>query len=151
MAKIAVYDINRKQVAERELNDGVFNADVKGYLIHDMVRYQLAARRLSEHAEGLEPMLAFAECGVRPELTLWFDLPASLALQRIRQRQQMGHTSTRLDEEALSFHEAVAAAFAALQARETGRIRRIDASGSVDAVQGKVREALQKAMELQGV
>ncbi|HKK20168.1 MAG TPA: 50S ribosomal protein L4 [candidate division Zixibacteria bacterium] len=45
MAKIAVYDINKNQVSERELADGVFNADVKGYLIHDMVRYQLAARR----------------------------------------------------------------------------------------------------------
>lgn len=45
MAKIAVYDINRQQVAERELVDSVFNVDVKGYLIHDMVRYQLAARR----------------------------------------------------------------------------------------------------------
>jgi large subunit ribosomal protein L4 len=45
MAKIAVYDINRKQVAERELADAVFNTEVKEYLIHDMVRYQLAARR----------------------------------------------------------------------------------------------------------
>lgn len=45
MAKIAVFDINRNQVAERELADEVFNTDVKGYLIHDMVRYQLAARR----------------------------------------------------------------------------------------------------------
>ncbi|MFA5515103.1 MAG: 50S ribosomal protein L4 [Desulfuromonadales bacterium] len=45
MAKIAVYDINRQQVAERELDDNIFNVDVKGYLIHDMVRYQLAARR----------------------------------------------------------------------------------------------------------
>ncbi len=45
MAKIAVFDINKNQVAERELADGVFNTDVKGYLIHDMVRYQLAARR----------------------------------------------------------------------------------------------------------
>ena len=45
MAKIAVFDINKKQVSERELADGVFNADVRGYLIHDMVRYQLAARR----------------------------------------------------------------------------------------------------------
>lgn len=45
MAKIAVYDINRQQVSERELADDVFNTDVKGYLIHDMVRYQLAARR----------------------------------------------------------------------------------------------------------
>jgi len=45
MAKIAVYDMNRKQVSERELSDAVFDTDVKGYLIHDMVRYQLAARR----------------------------------------------------------------------------------------------------------
>jgi large subunit ribosomal protein L4 len=45
MAKIAVYDINNNQVSERELNDAVFNADVKEYLVHDMVRYQLAARR----------------------------------------------------------------------------------------------------------
>lgn len=45
MAKISVYDINRQQVGERELADEVFNTDVKGYLIHDMVRYQLAARR----------------------------------------------------------------------------------------------------------
>lgn len=45
MAKIAVYDMNNQQVSERELNDEVFNTEVKEYLIHDMVRYQLAARR----------------------------------------------------------------------------------------------------------
>jgi large subunit ribosomal protein L4 len=45
MAKIAVYDINKNQVSERELADEVFNIEVKGHLIHDMVRYQLAARR----------------------------------------------------------------------------------------------------------
>jgi len=45
MAKIAVFDINRTQVSEREIADGVFNDDVKGYLIHDMVRYQRAKRR----------------------------------------------------------------------------------------------------------
>ena len=45
MAKIAVFDINNQQVSERELAEDVFNVDVKGYLIHDMVRYQLAKRR----------------------------------------------------------------------------------------------------------
>ncbi len=45
MAKIAVYDMNKKKVSDLELNEAVFNTDVKGYLIHDMVRYQLAARR----------------------------------------------------------------------------------------------------------
>ena len=45
MAKIAVFDMSRKQVSERDLAEEVFNADVKEYLLHDMVRYQLAARR----------------------------------------------------------------------------------------------------------
>ena len=49
MAKIAVFDMNRTQVSERELADVVFNDDVKGYLIHDMVRYQLAKRRQGTH------------------------------------------------------------------------------------------------------
>jgi large subunit ribosomal protein L4 len=45
MAKIAVFDIEKKQVSEREMQDAIFQAEVKGHLIHDMVRYQLAARR----------------------------------------------------------------------------------------------------------
>lgn len=45
MAKIAVYNVNKQKVSERELADAVFNTDVRGHLIHDMVRYQLAARR----------------------------------------------------------------------------------------------------------
>jgi len=45
MAKIVVYDMNRKHVSERDLVEEVFNTDVKEYLLHDMVRYQLAARR----------------------------------------------------------------------------------------------------------
>lgn len=45
MATIAVFDTDRKQVSERELADSVFNGEVREYLIHDMVRYQQAARR----------------------------------------------------------------------------------------------------------
>ncbi len=45
MATIAVYDIQKNKVSDRDLSDVVFDAEVKGYLIHDMVRYQLAARR----------------------------------------------------------------------------------------------------------
>ncbi len=45
MATVTVYDQDKKQVGERELSDNVFNTEVKSYLLHDMVRYQLAARR----------------------------------------------------------------------------------------------------------
>lgn len=45
MAKVTVYDITKNPVSERELSDVVFDTEVKKYLVHDMVRYQLAARR----------------------------------------------------------------------------------------------------------
>jgi len=64
MAKIAVYDINRNQVSERELSDEVFNTDVKEYLIHDMVRYQLAARR--QGTSAVKNRAAVAGGGKKP-------------------------------------------------------------------------------------
>lgn len=45
MATVAMYDQDKKQVGERELADAIFNTEVKEYLLHDMVRYQLASRR----------------------------------------------------------------------------------------------------------
>jgi len=45
MATVTIYDQDKKQVGELELADGVFNTEVREYLLHDMVRYQLAARR----------------------------------------------------------------------------------------------------------
>ncbi|MEA3544262.1 MAG: 50S ribosomal protein L4 [Thermodesulfobacteriota bacterium] len=45
MATVVIFDQDNKQVGERELAEDVFNTDVKEYLLHDMVRYQLAARR----------------------------------------------------------------------------------------------------------
>ena len=45
MATVTIFDQNKKQVGEREIADAIFNTEVKSYLLHDMVRYQLAARR----------------------------------------------------------------------------------------------------------
>lgn len=45
MATIDVFDIEKNKVGEMDLNDTVFNADVKEYLIHEAVKIQLANRR----------------------------------------------------------------------------------------------------------
>jgi large subunit ribosomal protein L4 len=58
MATVTVYDIEKKQVGERELADAVFNTEVKKYLLHDMVRYQLAARRQGTAAVKSRGMVA---------------------------------------------------------------------------------------------
>jgi len=45
MATIDVYDISRKKVGEMDLDDSVFSAEVKEYLIHEALKIQLANRR----------------------------------------------------------------------------------------------------------
>ena len=103
--------------------------------------YQLAGRKLAD-LDGLNTMLKFAESGTSPDLTLWFDLPVDEALHRIRSRSSMGEESTRLDEEAQSFHELVHAAFAELH-KVHERIARIDASETIEQVHAQVRAAFE--------
>lgn len=45
MAKLDVFDIKKSKVGEIELDDAVFNDDVREYLIHEAVKIQLANRR----------------------------------------------------------------------------------------------------------
>jgi len=50
MAKIDVYDLERKKVGEIDLADEVFAAEVKEHLLHEVVVAQLASRRAGTHA-----------------------------------------------------------------------------------------------------
>lgn len=45
MAQIDVFDIARNKVGQIDVNDDVFNTDVREYLIHEAVKVQLANRR----------------------------------------------------------------------------------------------------------
>jgi len=110
--------------------------------------YQLAARKLGTSSELLRQMLTFAECGVTPALTLWFDLPVAVADTRMQQRQLAGEKSTRLDDEAASFHQRVVAAFAGQAEANPLRVMRIDAAADVDSVQQQVTTILQQRFAL---
>jgi dTMP kinase len=104
--------------------------------------YQLAARKLGQGAANLKEMLAFAECGVSPALTLWFDVPVSEALKRMQKRVEAGEKSTRLDNEAVFFHQRVAAAFSEQYQNNPERIKRIDANLAMDEVERQVKAVL---------
>ncbi len=105
--------------------------------------YQLAARRLDTSGEGaLNSLLAFAECRLRPDLTLWFDLAVHQASGRMRQRQLAGEESTRLDDESAAFHQRVAEAFVHRHAAEPDRIIWVDAAPSADQIHDMVRRIL---------
>jgi len=110
--------------------------------------YQLAARKLGEDAANLKEMLGFAECGVSPALTLWFDVPVAEAMRRMQKRVESGEKATRLDEEAVSFHERVAAAFRQQYESEPERIVRIDAGQGMDDVERQVVDVLKQRFGL---
>ncbi len=50
MPTVAVYNIDRQQVGDIELNDNVFGVEVNGALLHQAVVMQLASQRLGTHA-----------------------------------------------------------------------------------------------------
>ena len=109
--------------------------------------YQLAARCLGDSVAGLRDMLRFAECGVTPAQTLWFDVSVDEAFKRMQKRVVAGEKSTRLDNEAVSFHQRVAAAFADQYRHEPERISRIDAGFGMDAVEQQVKAVLMRCFQ----
>jgi dTMP kinase len=111
--------------------------------------YQLAARKLRDSAANLKEMLVFAECGVRPALTLWFDVPVDEAMRRMMKRAEAGEKATRLDDEAVSFHERVSVAFKQqFNDNSSGRIARMDAAQGMDDVEKQVRDVLKQRFGL---
>ena len=110
--------------------------------------YQLAARKLGERVANLKDMLIFAECGVAPSTTFWFDLPIEKAAGRMKKRAAAGEKSTRLDDEAISFHARVAEAFAGQYKPDGGRIVRIDASSDIKAVGLQVESILKQRISI---
>lgn len=71
-----------------------------------------------------------------PHLTLVFDVPVPVGLQR---RRGQGTTQNRLDQEAERFHKKVRAGFHALAKREPQRIMVIDASSPLEFVEREVK------------
>ena len=81
--------------------------------------------------ETLAALNAIAVGATRPALTLLFDLPVDVALERLHARS--GHAD-RFEAETVAFHEAVRRAYLALAAAEPARIAVVDASRRADAV-----------------
>ena len=77
--------------------------------------------------------------GLRPDLTVWLDLPVDVGLGRVRQRG----TPDRLDAEEHAFHERVRAGYLALAAAEPTRWVRVDADADAGEVARRVRDALE--------
>ncbi len=98
--------------------------------------YQGAARRLD--AEIIEQLNHFAVGDCRPDITFILDVDVATARARMMRRVRPVGAPDRMEQEPVEFYERVCAAYRELAARESHRIRLIDAAGSADDVEQEV-------------
>jgi dTMP kinase len=91
--------------------------------------YQAAGRGLD--AEAVRFVDGIATDGLRPDLTLVYDVEPGVGLARARQRDG---TIGRFESAELAFHDRVRAAYLEIARREPHRVRLIGADGSVDEI-----------------
>ena len=75
---------------------------------------------------------------LRPDMTLLLDLPVDLGLKRAGERSE----PDRFEQEKQAFFERVRASYLAMAEAEPKRYRIIDASGSIDEVQSRIKLVL---------
>lgn len=84
------------------------------------------------------PPGAAAQALLQPDLTLWFDLPPAVAAER----RAAARDADRLEREDAAFFERVRAGYAQRAAQAPGRVVRIDANRTPDAVWAQVQAAV---------
>ena len=112
------------------------------------VAYQGAGRGFKP--ELIEEIVQLATDGLKPDLTLLFDLSVADAAIRTRKRVQNKRTD-RMDAEKEDFHTRVRDAYVEIAKSEPDRFRVIDARGSVDETQRRVMEIVIPFLEERGL
>ena len=97
--------------------------------------YQGFARGLP--LERIRQLNEIATLGIVPDRTIVLDIAPELGIRRATREG-----ADRLEGESFAFHEAVRRGFLAIAAEEPGRVRVVDASGSVSEVAERVWAAL---------
>ena len=108
--------------------------------------YQGAGRGFDE--KTVEQVINLATDGLKPDLTLFFDIPISTAISRRNARGEAGEKSNRMDFETAEFYERVRAAYLDVANKEPKRYRIIDATGSVDEIQRDVLEIVSTYLKI---
>jgi dTMP kinase len=104
------------------------------------VAYQGAGRGFPP--ELIAEVVALATGGLKPDLTLVFDLPVAEGIARAQRRTDGGSRSDRLDSEDVDFYTRVRNAYLEMAKAEPERIRIIDASGSTDETHARVMKVV---------
>lgn len=115
-------------------------------------RFADSTRAYQGAAGGVDPRFitaleTFILEDTRPDLTLVFDLPADLGLERAHAR---AGAEMRFESKGMAFHERLRDGFRAIAASEPERCALIDARGSIAEVEAAVWAAVEARLAVHG-
>jgi dTMP kinase len=153
LTELLVFAADRAQHVRRVLRPALAAGQV---VISDRyadatVAYQGSGRGFSP--ELISKIVALATEGLKPDLTLLFDLAVADSGARTRRRSEgknKNETADRLDAENAEFHGRVRERYLQLAAAEPDRFRIVESSGSVDETQTQVRQIVLPFLESRG-
>lgn len=102
------------------------------------VAYQGAGRGFPP--DLIEEIVQLATEGLRPDLTLLFDVPVAEGGKRTKKRTHDRQEVDRLDAEDVDFHTRVRNAYLQIAKDEPQRVKVIETRGSVEETHGRVME-----------
>ncbi|PYT01412.1 MAG: dTMP kinase [Acidobacteria bacterium] len=102
--------------------------------------YQGAGRGFPEAM--VNEIIELATGGLKPDLTLFFDITIENAIKRMAGRHEIGEGRNRMDVETADFYSRVRDAYLRLANAEPDRFEVIDANGSIEETHAKVAEVI---------
>ncbi len=112
------------------------------------VAYQGAGRGFSPQL--ISEIVALATEGLKPDLTLLFDLSVADCAVRTKRRTSDKQKGDRLDAEDAEFHLRVRDAYLQIAAAEPERVKVIETSGSVEETHARVKEIVAAFLKRRG-
>ena len=107
--------------------------------------YQGAGRSLD--MDFLLKLNNVAMAGCKPDLTLLFDLPIEVGMERARARvAHIADHNDRLEAEKMDFHQRVRDSFLAIARREPERVKVLDATQSIEELFAEVKGLVNNAL-----
>lgn len=108
--------------------------------------YQGAGRGFPE--KTVNQIIKLATDGLKPDLTLFFDISVNRAILRTNSRNEKGiERKNRMDSETTEFYERVREAYLKIAKKESKRFRIVDANGSVEEIKAVVLEIVSQFLK----
>lgn len=107
--------------------------------------YQGAGRGFDEAT--VNEVIRLATGGLKPHLTLFFDITVETAIRRMNEHKGDGRVQNRMDLETGEFYERVRESYLGIASREPDRFKVIDANGPVEDIHRVVAELVGAFLE----